>query len=172
MREIRNLKGEIVRIESRSSGWWHKLPCEVWFVLLGLILLAFGYAVPAKAMSVFLHFFDLRVWTWLHLLLFTTVASYAVGCWLVWRNWDDYDEDEEHRAMNFVWFGLTVVIVVAFLIILTLSGRFFLFFRPMVGMLSNGRFSLAGFGRLALLVAPLVPLIYFGKEWILGFWDE
>ncbi|MBO7726739.1 MAG: hypothetical protein J6S40_09780 [Thermoguttaceae bacterium] len=172
MKEIRNFKGEVVRTENSSGGGLRALSGEVWFVFLGLLLLGIGCFLPVKAMSVFLRFFDVRIWTWQHLLLAAVAASYAVGCWHIWRSWDDYDEDEKRHAMSFVWFGLTVVVIVAFLVILALSGRFALFFRPMVGMFSTGRFSLAGIGRLALLIVPLVPLIHFGKEWILGFWNE
>ena len=171
MKVIRNFKGEIVQAE-RPAGRRFRLSAEVWGMLLGLLVMALGFSVPSRFMKEFLALFDVRFWSWPHLLLFSALICYAVGCWHIYRNWEDYDDNEQRHAKNFVAFGVTVIVIVLFLVILFLSGRFFLFFRPLATMFSTGRFSLAGIGRLALIVVFLIPLIHFGKEWIVGFGEK
>ncbi|MBR5414739.1 MAG: hypothetical protein IK105_02270 [Thermoguttaceae bacterium] len=172
MKEIRNFKGEVVQTKSSSGYRCLRWSGEVWGMLFGLLFVALGCLVPPRFMTAFLRLFDVRFWSWPHFLVFTAVICYAVGCWHIYRNWEDYDGDEECRAKSFIAFGLTVMVILLLLVILYLSGRFFLFFRPLVTMFSTGRFSLAGVGRLALIVVSLIPLIHFGKGWILGFFEE
>ena len=172
MKEIRNLKGEIVGTKAAyGDRWWH-FSSESWILLCGIVILAVTFFLPIGWFNAAFRFFDIRDWTWRHLLLVTLAVGYAIGCWHIVRRWEDYDEDEERRARSFIFFGLTLIVIVFFFVILSLTGRFALFFRPTAQMFSSGRFSLAGLWRLALLVVLSVPLIHFGKEWILGFWDE
>lgn len=172
MREIRNFKGEVVRVENETDDrWWH-IPREVMLVVLGSLFYLLGLNEPAKAVRSILRFFDIRDWTWRHLLLVSVTAGFLFSCWRIKRNWEDYSYAEEKRAKNYIGFGATLTIILSFLLILSIFGRFSLFFRPVVDMFSGGRFSLSGLWRLALIVASSVPLIHFGKEWILGLWEK
>ena len=124
MKEIRNLKGEIVKTEAAyGERWWH-LSFESWILLCGIAILAATFFLPIAWFNAAFHFFDIRDWTWRHLLLVVAVAAYAVGCWHIWRSWENYDEDEEHRARSFIFFGLTALVIVFFLVILSLTGRY------------------------------------------------
>ncbi len=172
MKEIRNFKGEIVQTKGPAGRRWFRLSGEVWGMLLGLLVMTLGCLVPPRFMAAFLRLFDVRFWSWPHPLVFSALICYAVGCWHIYRNWEDYDGDEERHAKSFVAFGVTVIVILLLLVALFLSGRFFLFFRPLGTMFSTGRFSLAGFGRLALIVVSLIPLIHFGKGWISGFFEK
>ncbi len=172
MKEIRNFKGEIVKTEAAyGERWWH-LSSETWMFLSGIVILTVTLLLPAAWFNAALHSLDVRVWTWRHFVLAAAAAGYAAGCWHIRRSWDGYDEDEKRHAMSFVWFGLTLIAILAFLVILSMTGRLALFFRPVAQMFSVGRFTLAAVWRLALLALASVPLIHFGKEWILGFWNE
>ena len=172
MNVIRNFKGEAVQTEHATGGFWRWIPGEMWGGGFGLLFLLLGHFVPEEVAMSILHFFDIRLWAWEHILLMVFITSYVVGCWHIRQSWDYYDEDEKRHAISFICFGLTVVIVVVCLVILFLSNRFVLFFRPMIQMFSAGRFSLTGFWRLAIIITSSVLLVHFGKEWILGFYDK
>ncbi|MGI5832202.1 MAG: hypothetical protein ACOX6D_06680 [Thermoguttaceae bacterium] len=172
MKEIRNFRGEIVRVESEyGEKWWH-LSASTWGFLLGLGFLLLGFFMPTSVLVAVLRVFDVRIWTWEHFVLFSVIAGYLFVCWGLYRNWSEYDEDEERHAKNFILFGATVVVILLFLLILSIVGRFHLFFRPVVDLFARGRVTLAALWRTALIVVSVVPLIHFGKEWILGFWDD
>lgn len=172
MGEIRNFKGEVVRIESSSGDRCRHFFAENWVVILGVLFLLLGFSVPAQAVTPVLQFFDIRTWTWRHLLLVSLIVGYIVGCWQIFRNWNGYSDSEERRAKNFIGFGAALVVIFSFMLILSIVGRLSLFFRPVTAMFSSGRLSWAGFWRLSLTVVSFVPLFHFGKEWIMGFWEE
>ena len=172
MKVIRNLKGEVVRTENENSDRWWRIPREVMLVVLGSFFYLFGRYGPEQTVMPILRFFDIRDWTWRHLLLVSVAAGFLFSCWWIKRNWDDYSYTEEKRAKNYIGFGATATAILSFLLILSVTGRFSLFFRPVIAMFSSGRFSSSGLWRLALIVASSGPLIYFGKEWVLSFWEE
>ena len=172
MPEIRNLKGEIIKIEPDDGGKYLHFSASVWFLIIGIILVSLGLFVDLNFVLSILRIFDFRLWPWEVFVLVPLVAVFFYQCWRIYRNWEYYDEDEERHAKNFIGFGVTVLVILLFVFILLLTGRFFLFFRPVTNMFSRGIFSLAALWRSALVVAALVPFIYFGKEWICGFWDE
>lgn len=172
MREVKNLKGEVVKVEPEyGEKWWH-LSGSTWFLIAGLLLLNIGFFVKIDLLLSILRLLDIRIWPWEVLVLVPVLAGFLLWCVHLCRNWEDYDDDERRHHRNFIGFGITVTVVLLFLLILSMSGRFFLFFRPVTNLFSRGMVSMAAVWRSALIVVPLVPLIYFGKEWICGFWDE
>lgn len=172
MKEIRNFKGEVVQREvSYGDRWWH-WSREVWGCVFGLLFLLLGVFVPYQSVLVIQRFLNPRLWSWEHFTLLAATAGYLFCCWSIYRNWENYSGAEERRAKNFIIFGVTALVILYFLLILSIAGRFGLFFRPLGQMFARGRFSLAAVWRLALIVVACVPLIHFGKEWILGFWEE
>ncbi len=172
MKEIRNLKGEIVRVEtSYGDRWWH-FSSSTLSLAFGVILLIVGSLVSAESLVAAFRAFNVRLWPYELFILIPVIAGYLFACWRICRNWYDYDEDEKKHALNFIGFGTAFAFIVSSLLILSMTGRFFLFFRPLTDMLTRGVFSLAAVWRAALAVVLSVPLIYFGKEWVCGFWDE
>lgn len=172
MPEIRNLKGEIVKTEPDDGGRCFYLSYSSWFLILGLVLVNLGLFVKLDFVLSALKIFDVRIWPWEVFVLVPLTATFLYQCKRIYKNWKYYDNDEKRHAKNFIGFGATVLVVLLFVFILLMSGRFFLFFRPVTNLFSRGTFSLAALWRSALVVMTLVPLIYFGKEWIFGFWDE
>ena len=172
MKEIRNLKGEVVRTEtSYGDRWWH-LSASTWSLLFGAVLLVIGYSVSSESLGAASRIFDVRRWPHELFFLVPAIAAYLFWCWRISRNWFEYDEDERRHALNFIGFGAALMLIVSFLLLLSMTGRFFLFFRPLTDMFARGVFSLAAVWRALPFVALSVPLIYFGKEWICGFWDD
>ena len=172
MPEIRNLKGEVVKIVPEPGEGRLRLSGSTWFLIIGLILVNLGFFVKFDFLLSALRVFDIRLWPWEVFVLVPLIAAFFYQCWRIHRNWEYYDEDEERHAKNFIGFGATVLVILLFVFILLMTGRFSLFFRPVTNMFSRGIFSLAALWRSALVVVVLVPFIYFGKEWICGFWDE
>lgn len=172
MREIRNFKGEVVRTESSSGNPWYRFITGNGWIILGVLFLLLGFFVPAQAVFPVLGFFDIRIWSWQHLLLISVIIGYAVSCWQIFRNWSEYSDSEERHAKNFILFGASVTVILSFLLILSIIGYLSLFFRPVVTMFSSGRLSLTGFWRLLLIIVSLIPLVLFGREWIVGFWED
>lgn len=63
MKEIRNLKGEIVKTEAAYGGrWWH-LSSETWILLCGIAILAATFFLLIAWFNAAFHFFDIRYWT-------------------------------------------------------------------------------------------------------------
>ena len=141
-------------------------------VLFGLLFLFLGFCVPYQAVRTVQRFLNPCQWSWEHFTPFATTAGYLFCCWSIYRNWYDYGDAKERRAKNLIIFGITALMILYFLLILSIAGRFGLFFRPLGQMFAHGRFSLAAVWRLALIVITCVPFIHFGKEWILGVWKE
>ncbi len=172
MREIRNFKGEVVRTEtSYGDRWWH-FSESTWSLLFGAVLLIIGCSISSETLGAVSRIFDVRLWRFGLLVLIPVVFGYLFGCWRICRNWFDYDEDEKKHALNFVGFGTSFAVIVFFLLFLSMTGRFFLFFRPLTDMLTRGVFSMAAVWRAVPIVVLSVPLIYFGKEWFCGFWND
>ncbi len=169
MREIKNFKGEIVKIESSyGDKWWHPSG-STWFLISGLVL---GIFANLSFSPSILNILDPRCWPWEIFVLIPLLAAFLYQCGRIYRNWEYYDEDEEKHAKNFVWLGVTVLLSLLFVCVLTMTGRFFLFFRPLTEMFTRGVFSLAAIWRAVPIVVLSVPLLYFGKEWICGFWNK
>ncbi|MGI5831647.1 MAG: hypothetical protein ACOX6D_03835 [Thermoguttaceae bacterium] len=172
MKVIRNLKGEIVRVEtSYGEKWWH-LSASTWMLILGLLLLIVAGFVPSETLAAVPRVFNIKLWPWELVVLIPTIACYSFGCWRIYRDRGEHDEVERKHAKNFIGFGATAVVILLCLLILSVTGRFFLFFRPVVDLFARGRLTFAAFWRLALIVVSVVPLIHFGKEWVCGFWDD
>ena len=172
MKEIRNLKGEVVRTEtSYGDRWWH-FSDSTWSLVSGAVLLIIGCSVSSESFVAALRIFDVRLWPYELFVLIPVVAGYLFWCWRICRNWFDYDGDGKKHALNFVGFGAAFTVIISFLLLLSMTGRFFLFFRPLTDMLTRGVFSMAAVWRAVPVVVLSVPLIYFGKEWICGFWND
>ncbi len=172
MREIRNLKGEVVKTVPDGGEGRFRLSVSTWFLILGLVLINAGLFVKVDFVLSAFKIFDIRLWPWEVFVLVPLLAAFLYQCARIYKNWEYYDETEERHAKHFIGFGITVFVILLFVFILLMSGRFSLFFRPVTNMFSRGTFSMAALWRSALVIAALVPLIHFGKEWICGFWDE
>ncbi|MGI5832188.1 MAG: hypothetical protein ACOX6D_06605 [Thermoguttaceae bacterium] len=174
MKEIKNFKGEIVKVESSDGENWWRLSSSAWLWLLisGLILFNIGCFVKPSLIDSLLHFLDMRLWPWELFVIILVGAGFSFQCWRICRDYDEYYDYEKKHARNFIAFGVTVLVILLFLLFLSMTGRFFLFFRPIGNWFVRGHYTLQAVGRSALVVVSLIPLIYFGKEWICGFWDE
>lgn len=172
MKEIKNLKGETVRVEPSEDNTRWRLSVSTWILLAGLIFFNIGCFVRPMFLDGVLQALDVRLWPWEVILFLFVIAGILFQCGRIRRGWSDYYDYEKKHAWNFIALSVTVLILLVFLFTLSLTGRFFLFFRPVVNWFARGHYTLSAVGRSALIVISLVPLIYFGKEWICGFWDE
>lgn len=172
MNEIKNLKGEVVKTESPENAPWWRLSASTWLLLAGLVLFNVGCFMKPTILDAVLHFFDIRLWPWEILTLLLVAAAVSFQCWRIRRDWSEYYDYEKKHARSFIALSVTILLILCCLFALSLTGRFALFFRPMVNWFVRGHYTLSAVGRSVLVVAALVPLLYFGKEWIFGFWDE
>ena len=172
MKEIRNFKGEIVqRKAAYGDRWWH-FSKEFWGIFGGVLFLLIGHLVPDRTILNIYRFLDIRLWTWQHILLISSLIGYTICFTMIVRNWKYYDKDEESHAKYFVGFCTTMLVMVIFFVSLSLTDRFCLFFRPITDMLTRGIFSLSAIWRAIPVISLSLFLIYFGTEWILGIWDN
>ena len=80
MKEIRNLKGEVVRTEtSYGDRWWH-LSASTWSLLFGAVLLVIGYSVSSESLGAASRIFDVRRWPHELFFLIPAVAAYLFWC--------------------------------------------------------------------------------------------
>ena len=172
MKEIRNLKGEVVKIDRSDEKRPLRLSGSSWLLISGLILLGAGCFVKLPLIESVIHLCDVRLWPWELFVIIAAAAGLSFPYWRIYRDREDYDDYDKKHAKNFIAFSITVMVILLFLLILSMSGRFFLFFRPIVNWFVRGHYTLQAVWRSVLIIVPLVPLIYFGKEWICGFWDE
>lgn len=84
MKEIRNLKGEVVRVEvSYGEKWWH-LSASTWCLVLGGVLLIVG-CFPMDWLLALSRVLDPRMWPWELYVLVLTVTAYLLLCWWIHR---------------------------------------------------------------------------------------
>ena len=172
MKEIKNLKGEIVKVDDSDEERWWQLSASTWLLILGLILLNVGCFVKPTLLDSMIQLLDVRLWHWECVVSLFFLAGILFQFWRIRRDWNDYYDYEKKHAWGFIGFGVTVMIILLFFMILSATGRLSLFFRPIGNWFGFGQYTNAALFRSMILIVGLVPLIYFGKEWILGFWDE
>ena len=172
MTEIKNAEGQELRKDVPQEEKWWRISFSTWLLIGGLILLNIGCFVQSSTLDKLLPALDVRHWPWE---VFVLLLVFAISVWQYrrfYRSWSDYYDHERKHARNFIGLSVTVLAILLFLTILSVSGRFFVFFRPVTYLFTVGKFSIAGFLRGILMVVMAVPLIYYAKEWIVGFWDE
>lgn len=169
--ELKNLKGEIVKDHSDEEKWW-KLSPSTLLLFAGLILFNLGCFLDPHLIDRCIRFFDVRFWPWWYFLFPLLAAGSFFQFYRIKRDWSDYFDYEKKRAKQFICLSVTLLLILMFFVVLFESGKVNVFFRPVGAWFGYGYFTFAALIRCALLTAGIVPLIYFAKEWILGFWEE
>ena len=166
--EIRNLKGEIVSDRDPDERWYH-LSASTWLLIGGLILFNIGCFLSPTLIDDIFRLLDVRLWKWWYLLFLAIFVAFTVKWFLIYRNWEDYDELEAEAARRFTSMAVAITIVMAILVLFNMTFLFGFFYHPLTRWLGYGDFTWIALLSFTLIVGAIVPVIYFIKEWAVTF---
>lgn len=168
MNEIRNFKGEVVGDDVQSRGWWRLSP-STGLLIIGLVLLNVGCFVDAGLIDRAFRAFDVRLWPWWYFVCLAILVIFSIRWGLIRRDFDDYDEFEQEEAKRFVRLSVFLTVLVGLILILHGFNLLWRFTEPLKHWFGYGTFSKMGAVSFGLVIAILIPLIYFVKEWFVTF---
>lgn len=168
-REIRNLKGEIVREEPGEGAWW-KFSAGTWLLIAGLVLFNIGCFVNPSILDGLFRSLDVRLWPWWYFIPLTILIVFAARWYVIALRYEDYDEYDQESAKRFLRMSIFITALGALLILLNAVNVLWRFTDPLKRWFAFGEFSLMALIAFIGTIVILIPLLYFVKEWLVTFW--
>lgn len=169
--EVRNLKGEIVS-NNDPDAKWYSFSSSTWLLIGGLILFNVGCFVNPGWLGSFFRLLDIRLWPWWYFLAIGVILLFSVKWFFIYRNWEDYDSDEEETARRFMRMSGVISGVLLFLVLLNMFGLVAALYYPVALWLRYGAFSWSAFLTFSIGILLFGLIFYFVKEWIVTFLNK
>jgi hypothetical protein len=169
--KIQNFSGQIV-YKTIDKKWYH-FSASVWLLFGGLILLTCGCFTKPDWVGGIFRLLDVRLWKWWYFIFLALLIAFSVKWFFICRNWEEYDEMELDAAKRFNRMSITIIILMAIIVSLSSSRWLFSgFYYPLERWLGYGAFSWIALLNFVLIIAAIVPVIYFVWEWIVTLGKE